>query len=145
VVAPPFWVDAVRSAYTPSPAPPALTQLALANFMESGAYDRHLRASRLRFRRRRDALLAALDHQLPGYQVRGTAVGLHLLLRLPDGTDMPALIAAARRRDMEICDPAELYFQPAPPQSWLPIGYANLNDHLVDEAVTVLADLIPRA
>jgi hypothetical protein len=38
-----------------------------------------------------------------------------------------------------------LYFQPAPPQSWLPIGYANLNDHLVDEAVTVLADLIPRA
>jgi GntR family transcriptional regulator/MocR family aminotransferase len=145
VVAPPFWVDAVRSAYTPSPAPPALTQLALANFMESGAYDRHLRASRLRFRRRRDALLAALDRQLPGYQVRGTAVGLHLLLRLPDGTDMPALIAAARRRDMEICDPAELYFQPAPPQSWLPIGYANLNDHLVDEAVTVLADLIPRA
>src|ERR1700677_2529567 len=143
VVAPPFWVEAVRAPYMPTSAPPALTQLALANFMESGAYDRHLRASRLRFRRRRDALLAALDHRLPGYPVRGTAVGLHLLLRLPDATDMPRLIAAAHRRDMELCDPAELYFpRPPRPQPWLPLGYANLNDSLVDESIALLADLL---
>jgi GntR family transcriptional regulator/MocR family aminotransferase len=142
VVAPPFWVEAVRAPYAPTSAPPALTQLALANFMESGAYDRHLRASRLRFRRRRDALLAALDRRLPGYEIRGTAVGLHLLLGLPDGTDMPALIAAAHHHDMEICDPAELYFHPAPPQSWLPLGYANLNDSLVDDAIALLATLL---
>jgi GntR family transcriptional regulator/MocR family aminotransferase len=142
VVAPPFWVEAVRAAYMPTSAPPALIQLALANFMESGAYDRHLRASRLRFRRRRDALLAALEHRLPGYPVRGTAVGLHLLLGLPDGTDLPVLIAAAHRRSMEISDPAELYFPPAPPQSWLPLGYANLDDTQVEEAVAVLAGLL---
>jgi hypothetical protein len=43
---------------------------------------------------------------------------------------------------MEICDPAELYFHPAPPQSWLPLGYANLNDSLVDDAITLLATLL---
>jgi GntR family transcriptional regulator/MocR family aminotransferase len=142
VVAPPFWVEAVRAAYMPTSAPPALIQLALANFMESGAYDRHLRASRLRFRRRRDALVAALEHRLPGYPVRGTEVGLHLLLGLPDGTDIAALITAARRRSLELSDPAELYFPPAPPQSWLPLGYANLDDTRVTEAVTVLAELL---
>jgi GntR family transcriptional regulator / MocR family aminotransferase len=104
-----------------------------------------LRASRLRFRRRRDALLAALDRRLPGYPVRGTAVGLHLLLGLPGTTDMPALIAAAHRHDMELCDPAELYLRPAPTQSWLPLGYANLNDSLVDDSIALLATLLRNA
>ena len=37
--------------------PPALNQLALAAMLESGAYDRHLRAARSRFRARRGRLL----------------------------------------------------------------------------------------
>jgi GntR family transcriptional regulator / MocR family aminotransferase len=140
VIAPPYLVAKVGAGYTPTP--PALTQLALANFMESGAYDRHLRASRLRFRRRRDALLAALDRELPGYPVRGIHAGLHVLIRLPDGTDIPALQAAAGQRGMELSDPAELQFQPVPTAPWLPVGYANLNDAVVDEAMAVLADLL---
>ena len=39
---------------------PALEQLALADFIERGAYDRHLRRSGRAYRRRRDALLEAL-------------------------------------------------------------------------------------
>ncbi|MGW3142815.1 MocR-like pyridoxine biosynthesis transcription factor PdxR, partial [Streptomyces sp. NPDC001139] len=38
----------------------ALDQLTLAEFLVSGAYDRHVRAARLRYRRRRDALVAAV-------------------------------------------------------------------------------------
>lgn len=48
-----------------------LDQLTLAEFITSGAYDRHIRASRLRYRRRRDALVARLAEQAPG--VRATA------------------------------------------------------------------------
>jgi hypothetical protein len=44
---------------------------------------------------------------------------------------------------MELCDPAELYFPGPPrPQPWLPLGYANLNDSLVDESIALLADLL---
>ena len=39
---------------------PALEQIALADFIERGAYDRHLRRSARVYRRRRDALIAAL-------------------------------------------------------------------------------------
>jgi GntR family transcriptional regulator/MocR family aminotransferase len=64
---------------------PALNQLALAHFIESGSYDRHLRDSRRRFRARRDALLSALESALPEVRITGRSAGLHLLLTLPPG------------------------------------------------------------
>jgi GntR family transcriptional regulator/MocR family aminotransferase len=141
VVPPPHLVDAVRTSVLPAPTPPALNQLALAHFMESGAYDRHLRASRLRFRTRRNALLAALGRHLPGYPVTATESGLHVLVELPDGTDLPGLVTEAARHGAALCDPTDMWsgFPPAP---LLPIGYANLNDPVIDEAVAVLAGLL---
>ncbi|MEU6145435.1 PLP-dependent aminotransferase family protein [Streptomyces sp. NPDC047081] len=73
----------------------ALDQLTLAEFIVSGAYDRHVRAARLRYRRRRDALVAELARRAPQVQATGIAAGLHLVLRLPPGTERTALRAAA--------------------------------------------------
>ncbi|MFJ2396194.1 PLP-dependent aminotransferase family protein [Streptomyces sp. NPDC087843] len=72
-----------------------LDQLTLAEFLTSGAYDRHVRAARLRYRRRRDALVAQLAARAPGVRATGIAAGLHVVLRLPPGTERPALRAAA--------------------------------------------------
>ena len=44
---------------------PALEQLALADLIARGEFDRHLRRMRPVYRRRRDALLAALSRRLP--------------------------------------------------------------------------------
>jgi GntR family transcriptional regulator/MocR family aminotransferase len=141
VVPPPHLVQAVRTAFHPAPAPPALNQLALAHFMESGEYDRHLRASRKRFRSRRDALLTALERDLPGYPVSGTESGLHVLLELPMGTDMSGLVATASRRGLSLCDPEGMWDGPAP-RPWLPLGFCNLDDRVIDEAVCALAELV---
>ncbi|MDH6217410.1 PLP-dependent aminotransferase family protein [Streptomyces pseudovenezuelae] len=73
----------------------ALDQLTLAEFITSGAYDRHVRASRLRYRRRRDALVAELAHRAPQVRATGIAAGMHLVLRLPPGTEQETLRAAA--------------------------------------------------
>jgi len=73
----------------------ALDQLTLAEFITSGAYDRHVRASRLRYRRRRDALVAELAHRAPQVRATGIAAGMHVVLRLPPGTEQEALRAAA--------------------------------------------------
>jgi GntR family transcriptional regulator / MocR family aminotransferase len=144
VVTPRRLVGPVRAA-TPVPlGPPALTQLALAQFMESGAYDRHLRASRQRFRARRNALIAALARELPECRIRGAGGGLHLVLELPAGSDTAAIVAAARRRDMRLCDIGESRFRPDPDEFRLLVGYGNLADSLVDEAVAVLAEVIRR-
>ncbi|MEU1126051.1 PLP-dependent aminotransferase family protein [Streptomyces sp. NPDC005899] len=72
-----------------------LDQLTLAEFMRSGAYDRHVRSVRLRYRRRRDQLVEALAERAPGCRVSGIAAGLHAVLELPSGTERSVVRAAA--------------------------------------------------
>nr|WSX50187.1 PLP-dependent aminotransferase family protein [Streptomyces sp. NBC_00974] len=69
-----------------------LDQLTLAEFIRSGAYDRHVRGMRLRYRRRRDELVAAVGDRVG---VSGIAAGLHAVLDLPPGGERAALRAAA--------------------------------------------------
>lgn len=70
----------------------ALDQLTLAEFIRSGAYDRHVREMRLRYRRRRDELVAAVGDRAA---VSGIAAGLHAVLDLPAGGERATLRAAA--------------------------------------------------
>ncbi|MFI5861557.1 MocR-like pyridoxine biosynthesis transcription factor PdxR [Streptomyces sp. NPDC051546] len=70
----------------------ALDQLTLAEFIRSGAYDRHVREMRLRYRRRRDELVAAVGDRAA---VSGIAAGLHAVLDLGPGGERAALRSAA--------------------------------------------------
>jgi GntR family transcriptional regulator / MocR family aminotransferase len=142
-VAPPYLVERIRSASELRTGPPALTQLALANFIESGGYSRHMRVSRQQLRARRDALFEALRGNLPGYQVTRPKAGLHLLVRLPPGSDVSAVIAEAKRHDVMLFDPANLYLTgPANPDSVLQVGYTNLNERVLNDAAATLAQVI---
>lgn len=69
-------------------------QLTLAEFLTSGAYDRHVRAMRLRYRRRRDELVTAIAERAPDVRVAGIAAGLHAVLALPEGTEHTVIQAA---------------------------------------------------
>ncbi|MEU3221749.1 PLP-dependent aminotransferase family protein [Streptomyces sp. NPDC006976] len=73
----------------------ALDQLTLAEFMSSGAYDRHVRSMRLRYRNRRDQLVAALAERAPSIRVSGIAAGMHAVLELPEGSEAEVIRAAA--------------------------------------------------
>ncbi|MGC0401096.1 GntR family transcriptional regulator/MocR family aminotransferase [Streptomyces sp. SAI-126] len=95
LVLPPGLMEEVLRAKGGIDACGSLDQLTLAEFLTSGAYDRHVRASRLRYRRRRDTLVAELARRAPRVHATGIAAGLHVVLRLPPGTEQPALRAAA--------------------------------------------------
>jgi DNA-binding transcriptional MocR family regulator len=64
-------------------ASPALEQLAFAELLGRGEVDRHLRRNRVRYRARRDALVAALGVHAPQVCVGGIAAGLHAVAELP--------------------------------------------------------------
>src|SRR5690606_35793383 len=66
LVTPPSWTGPVAAANPTVPAPAVVDQLALLELIRRGWYDRHLRAVRLIYRSRRDALLGALADELPG-------------------------------------------------------------------------------
>ena len=79
-----------------------LDQLTLAEFITSGGYDRHIRRSRLAYRRRRDRLAAALGREAPRVRVTGIAAGLHALCELPPGLTEEQLVARAAARGLEV-------------------------------------------
>lgn len=80
----------------------AFDQLTLAELITSGAYDRHVRRSRLAYRRRRDRLANALQRQTPHVRITGIAAGLHALLELPDGVDEREIISGAAARGLAL-------------------------------------------
>jgi GntR family transcriptional regulator/MocR family aminotransferase len=73
-----------------------LEQLTLAEFITSGAFDRHVRSRRQSNRRRREQLVAALADAAPGIRVTGISGGLQAVVELPRGSEGGMLHAAAR-------------------------------------------------
>jgi GntR family transcriptional regulator/MocR family aminotransferase len=91
--------DAVRAEKTIADRGTArIEQLAFADFLARGELDRHLRRMRIRYRSRRDALIAALAEELPEAEVMGIAAGLHVTARLPGANEDALRAEAARRR-----------------------------------------------
>ncbi len=160
MVVPPRWRESVTRAASPAhgttAGPSTVDQLTFARFVASGGYDRHLRAARGRYRRRRDAVLAALARELPEAAVTGLAAGMHALLDLagpgpaPDGAgstvaDAAHVVREAAAREVTVVDLRRYQVRPVARSTTLVLGYGNLADARVGEAVSRLADAVRAA
>ena len=138
LVAPPALAEAIeREKLADDRGTPVLTQLGLAVLLERGELDRHVRSSRLVYRRRRDVLIAALERELPELRPRGAAAGLHLLLDLPDEVDEDALLAAADDRGVGLDGLAPHTARPHGPAVIL--GYGRIAEPAIEPGVRALA------
>lgn len=106
--------------------------------MESGAYDRHLRGLRRRYRQRRDAFIDALARRLPDWRVMGSAGGLHLTVALP--LDMPEarLVAAAAGLGLSVLGLDVMSHHKASGPG-IVISYARATPDMLEDAVVRLA------
>ena len=120
---------------------PALEQVAMADFITRGEFDRHLRRMRPIYRRRRDALLAALARHLPWLEPVGVSAGLHLVTWLPPHLDEAAVVAAARRAGVGL-DAVGPYRISNPGPGGLIFGYATVSERAIAEGVATLAQVI---
>ncbi|MFF7951855.1 MocR-like pyridoxine biosynthesis transcription factor PdxR [Streptomyces griseorubiginosus] len=123
-----------------------LDQLALADLIVSGSYDRHVRRMRQRYRARRDRLVAALAERAPHIEVSGVAAGLHAVLRLPPGTERSA-IKAATWQGVALDGLAEFRHPDAgrPAHDGLVVGYATPSEHAYTAALEALCRALPPA
>ena len=121
-----------------------IEQLALARFLTRGDLDRHLRRMRIRYRARRDAMVAALAAELPEAAVTGIAAGLHVTVALPADDDAEAIRRAAAARGLALSTMAD-YTGPAaggghPPT--LILGYSQLTEARIRGGIRELAAVI---
>jgi GntR family transcriptional regulator / MocR family aminotransferase len=120
---------------------PALDQLAFADLITRGEFDRHLRRMRPVYRRRRDALLAALARRLPWLEPAGISAGLHLVTWLPPHLDEATVVTAARRAGVGI-DAVGPYRIGNPGPGGLIFGYATVGEQAIAEGIDRLARAI---
>jgi GntR family transcriptional regulator / MocR family aminotransferase len=120
---------------------PALDQLALADLITRGEFDRHLRRMRPVYRRRRDALLAALARRLPWLEPAGVSAGLHLVTWLPPELDEASVVDAAARAGVGV-DGVGPYRISNPGPGGLIFGYATVNEQAIAEGIDILARVI---
>lgn len=124
---------------------PTLEQLALADLLERGELDRHLRRTRSANRRKRDALAEALAEHLPEARLRGVAAGLHAAVELPGELDERAVVRAAAARGVRVEGLAQHRFEREGKPPMLLLGYASLTEQAIRRGVAELAVAVGEA
>jgi GntR family transcriptional regulator/MocR family aminotransferase len=82
---------------------PWLEQMALAEFLASGSFGRHLRRIRRSYAAVRDCLISGLTASFGELNIWGAANGMHIMWRLPAGfPDPDMLVAQVREFGVEI-------------------------------------------
>jgi GntR family transcriptional regulator/MocR family aminotransferase len=119
---------------------PALDQLAFADVLERGELDHHLRRMRPIYRRRRDALLAALARHLPDLRPAGAAAGLHVLAWLPDDVDETGVVADAAASGIAVGGLAVRRIEPGP--GGLIFGYGVIAEAAIEPGIRRLAGIV---
>lgn len=151
VVAPESLVQAFASAKALADTGGAsLEQRALADFMASGAFGRHLRRARVRHAARRRALVEAVEEFLGDrVELVGANAGLHVVMWLRGGRRIasPRVADAWRARALRLgvgVDPIRRFYRRPPPRGGLLLGYGSLREDEIREGIRRLTDALDR-
>jgi len=121
---------------------PTLDQLALAALLQSGRYDRHLRAMRGVYAGRRRVLVEALREHAPSVRLSGLSAGFHAVAELPAGADETAIVAAARDRSVGLRPMAVHRWAGDAAPARLVLGFGNLTERQIRDGIVAVADLL---
>lgn len=125
---------------------PWLEQAVLAEFLESGLYDRHLRTLRKLYKERRDCLRASLVKHFGTANVMGADGGLHLVWRLPPGSPSAELVAdRARGRNVGVytlSNGAAYDFDGSSSKDVLVFGYSSVREADIEIAIGRIREIL---
>jgi GntR family transcriptional regulator/MocR family aminotransferase len=144
---PPALLDSVlRLRTTEDVHVPAPEQIAFGELLVSGAFERHVRRMRTRYRARRDRLLAMLASRAPTVTPVGISAGLRVLLELPPGSPSgDELVELGAKRSLDLFPVGRCYHGGRGRREGLVVGYAALPDHAFESGLEALGDLLSAA
>jgi DNA-binding transcriptional MocR family regulator len=129
---------------------PTLVQATLAELLESGTFERHVRRVRALYAARRDALCAALSEQMPeGVRFAPPAGGNTLWVELPLEADLALVHSGAAQRGIALHSGSPFAFEgseaAAACDRHLVVSFSNLDASQADACAARLADAVRRA
>jgi len=119
-----------------------ITQLVVAEYLESGSYDRHLRSLRRIYERQVDAMRAAVArHFPPATRMTQPLGGFVLWVELPDQVDTTALYDRAIAAGVAYV-PGELFSASGMYRNCLRLNCGNPHTPAIEDAVRRLGELL---
>jgi GntR family transcriptional regulator/MocR family aminotransferase len=121
-----------------------LEQLALADFISMGHFDRHLRRTNVSNAARRNALVAAVHKEFAERaEVSGVNAGLHLLVWLKGkrGGMIEDVFGKAAKAGVGLY-PVDPFYIKAPRRTGVVLGYAPLSEREIREGIRRLAEAL---
>ena len=139
----PVFDGLVRLKHASDLATSSLVQRGLEAYVTVGRYQAHLRRSCQEFRRRRDAMAAAVRHHLPqGAQFDLPQGGLFLWLQLPDGLPADELLPAACENGVNFAPGNAFFPDPARGRDWLRLNFAAQAPDEIEEGLRRLGKAV---
>jgi GntR family transcriptional regulator / MocR family aminotransferase len=115
-------------------------------FVANGDLDRHLRRTRLVYRRRRDAAIASLQRWFPEATQHGVAAGLQVLVTLPEKYDEGAIVREASHLGVRVHPFSEYRTRPGAEQApGFVLGYGPLTPDELDTGLRLVAEAARRS
>jgi GntR family transcriptional regulator/MocR family aminotransferase len=123
---------------------PLPLQDALAEFIDEGHFDRHVKRMRALYEERRVALVNSLNKYFgERVSIRGDNAGLHLLAQFRTKLPDSEIVSRATKAGVGIISTAEFYAGKGQQGEFI-LGYGNLTERKIDEGIKRLAKVLAK-
>jgi 2-aminoadipate transaminase len=109
-------------------------------FAASGTLIEHVQELRALYHQRRDAMLGALERNMPSGTTWTTPDGgFFIWVRFPDGVEMSRLAPSCRERGVEI-SPGPIFYYDDRGENEMRLSYSFADEDQIDEGIAILAE-----
>ncbi|RQW73628.1 PLP-dependent aminotransferase family protein [Lysinibacillus composti] len=118
-------------------------QWALAIFMQSGEFEKHIRRMRKQYQRKHQILLKSIEqHMGTKVKIVGEKSGLHILLKLHNKSNNE-LIEKALQKGVKVYSPERFWLRPtSESNSYIMLGFGGLSSEEIEKGVKILASCL---
>ena len=130
--------DVVKMATNTYISPSMVSQSIVNEFCRSGRIEHSIATVKDALRARRDALVGALERELPEAKFAPPQGGYFMWVTLPEGSDVDAIFSAAQERGVAIVKGTDFLLEGG--RNTLRLAYSGVTPEQIDEGVTRLAE-----
>ncbi len=120
-----------------------LEQRTMANFMEQGHWERHIRRMRMVYKKKHDTMLRSIENHFGKRAVVvGQGAGLHVVLKLTDTSQSETeIIDKARQKGIRLFPFSGFHVSGQPEATTLLLGFGGMTESLIERGIALLSEI----